>query len=44
MGTHYLDTINYLMGEIENIHSYKENFLDLYDVEDTISINVKLKK
>lgn len=43
MGTHYLDIINYLMGEIENIQSYKENFLDIYDVEETISINLKLK-
>ena len=43
MGSHYLDIINMLIGEIKNVHSYFDNYANLYNVEDTITLNFKLK-
>ena len=43
MGTHYLDMINFLLGRIKYISSYYDNFEKLYDVEDTLSLNIKLE-
>ena len=43
MGTHSIDMIDFLLGEIVDIQSYPRNFANLYDVEDTVLINFELK-
>ena len=43
MGTHSIDMVDFLIGEIKDINSYPRNFANLYDVEDTVLINFELK-
>ena len=39
MGTHTVDMIDYLLGAIKDVKTYKSNQQGLYKVEDTMVIN-----
>ena len=43
MGSHAIDMIDFLIGEIVEIQSFPVNNLKLYEVEDTVTVNFKLK-
>ena len=43
MGIHSLDLVDFLMGDIEIVNGLSHNNKKIYDVEDTTSINLKLK-
>jgi len=43
MGVHAIDLIEYMIGEIKNISSYKKNLANLYKVEDMCIVNFELK-
>jgi len=43
MGTHTVDMIDYLLGAIKDVKTYKSNQQGLYKVEDTMVINFLLK-
>ena len=43
MGTHAVDMIDYLLGEITEVKAYKSNHQGLYKVEDTMIVNFLLK-
>ena len=43
MGIHMIDMIDYLLGEIKSVTPIKKNFLNYYKVEDTASLQFKLR-
>ena len=43
MGAHSIDLVNFMIGEIKSISSFKENHMNFYNVEDINIVNFKLK-
>lgn len=43
MGIHSLDLIDFLIGEIDAVSSFNNNYKKIFNVEDTTVINLKLK-
>ena len=43
MGVHSIDLIDFFLGEIKIVSSFKKNYKKLYGVEDTLVVNFKLK-
>lgn len=43
MGTHTIDMVQFLIGDIKNIQGFKNNKLNIYDVEETFVANIILK-
>lgn len=44
MAPHVLDIVNYLFGDIVEVHGVAENYGHLYDVEDTVTAIIKTNK
>ena len=42
MGSHAIDMVSFLLGNIKKIHSLKKNYTNYYDVEDTLITNIQL--
>ena len=42
MGSHAIDMISFLLGDIKKIYSLKKNYTNYYDVEDTLITNIQL--
>ena len=43
MGIHMIDMIDYLLGEIKTVKSINKNYLNYYNVDDTVSAQFELK-
>lgn len=43
MGPHVIDIISHFIGDIDEVHFYQNNKLNLYDVEENTVLNIKLK-
>ena len=43
MGIHSIDLIDFLLGEIDKVYAFNQNYKRIYDVEDTTILNIRLK-
>tara|TARA_B100000575_G_scaffold213285_1_gene174072 strand:+ start:1127 stop:2125 length:999 start_codon:yes stop_codon:yes gene_type:complete len=42
MGIHSIDLVDFLLGKINSVYAFNQNYKKIYDVEDTTVLNIKL--